>query len=586
MDKHAIQHRVGTNFSYIYDKDTVHIRLQTKKDDVEKVQLIYGDPYDFTGQEWNYHLLEMTKSGSTELFDYWFISVQPPHHRIRYGFQLTSGIDTLIFTEKGFYPTIPNDDVAYYFCIPYIHEVDKFSAPNWVKDTVWYQIFPERFANGDETINPKDTLAWGSVEPTPSNFFGGDLQGVIDHIDYLDDLGINGIYFTPIFKAYSNHKYDTIDYMELDPQFGTKETLKELIAKCHRIGMKVMFDAVFNHSGLLFPKWQDVLNNGENSIYKDWFHIHEFPIETEPLPNYETFAFVPSMPKLNTNNPDVKEYLLEIGRYWVKEFGIDGWRLDVANEVDHAFWREFRTEIKAINPDVYILGEIWHDSMSWLQGDQFDAVMNYPFTNAVLEYFAKQNITAKQFEEKIVHVMHMYPTHVNEVAFNLLDSHDTARILTLADENIDVVKLIYVFMLSHPGTPCIYYGDEIGMTGGQDPGCRKCMVWDTEQQNLELFTHIQKLISLRQTFKGFGNGATLTFIDTNSEMIMYAKETDTAIIYISLNNTDAVQQTTLPIDVKDKLILDLMTDEELAFDTDTLSISLQPKEFSILYLQK
>lgn len=586
MDKHAIYHRVGDNYSYVLDKDTVHIRLRTKKNDIEQVQLIFGDPYDFNGQQWIYKKEYMTKSGSTDLFDYWFIAMTPEHHRIRYGFELQSGQETLIYTEKGFFDHIPNDDVAYYFCIPYIHEIDKFTAPTWVKDTIWYQIFPERFANGDASINPEGTLPWGSTDPTPTNFFGGDLQGVIDHLDYLEELGINGIYFTPIFKAHSNHKYDTIDYMELDPQFGSKETLTELIRQAHQKGISIMFDAVFNHSGFLFPKWQDVIEKGEHSPYKDWFFIHNFPIQTEPRPNYETFAFTPFMPKLNTHHPDVKEYLLEVGRYWVREFHIDGWRLDVANEIDHSFWREFRTEIKAINPDVYILGEIWHDSMPWLQGDQFDAVMNYPFTNAVVEYFAKQSISTKQFEEKIMHVSHMYPTHINEVAFNLLDSHDTPRILTLTNNNIDTVKLIYVFLLSNHGTPCIYYGDEIGMDGGQDPGCRKCMVWEKDSQNIDLFTHIQKLITLRKTIPTFSNDSNLTFIDTHSEVIMYTKESEQDIIFFTLNNTNDKHIVSLPVEGKGKLITDLMNNQELAFDTASLNLSLQSKEFSILHMKK
>ena len=215
--------------------------------------------------------------------------------------------------------------------------------------------------------------------------------------------------------------------MEIDPQFGTKETFKALVEECHKHGIKVMLDAVFNHSGYFFEKFQDVLENGEKSAYKEWFHIHEFPIITEPLPNYDTFAFTPYMPKLNTAHPDVKEYLLEVGRYWVREFNIDGWRLDVANEVDHNFWREFRTEIKTLNPEVYILGEIWHDALPWLQGDQFDAVMSYPVTNALLSYFANDSIKASEFMKQITESLHSYSMNVNEAAFHLLDSHDTPK---------------------------------------------------------------------------------------------------------------------------------------------------------------
>ncbi|EGL82787.1 alpha amylase catalytic region [Caldalkalibacillus thermarum TA2.A1] len=233
------------------------------------------------------------------------------------------------------------------------------------------------------------------------NFFGGDLQGVIDHIDHLTELGVNAIYFTPIFEAYSNHKYDTIDYLQVDKHFGNNELLKTLVDVCHQNGIRVMLDAVFNHAGYYFPPFQDVLKHQEKSKYKDWFHLREFPIQTEPRPNYDTFAFTPFMPKFNTENPEVKEYLLNVAKYWIEEVGIDGWRLDVANEVDHAFWREFLKVVKQAKPDAYILGEIWHNALPWLQGDQFDAVMNYPVTNAALDFFCKGETDAEQFMSRI-----------------------------------------------------------------------------------------------------------------------------------------------------------------------------------------
>lgn len=166
------------------------------------------------------------KSGSTELFDYWFVSIEPKFKRLRYGFELKNKVESIVYTERGFFSEAPTDDIGHYFCFPFVHEKDVFTAPSWVKDTVWYQIFPERFANGDPTCDPANTLAWNSTAPTAANFFGGDFAGIIDHLDYLVDLGISGIYFTPIFTAHSNHKYDTIDYMEIDPQFGTKETFQ------------------------------------------------------------------------------------------------------------------------------------------------------------------------------------------------------------------------------------------------------------------------------------------------------------------------------------------------------------------------
>ncbi|MBR7795891.1 alpha-glycosidase [Agaribacter marinus] len=524
MHKEAIYHRPKNNFAYAYDCDTLHIFLQTKKSDIQSIDLIHGDPYDWIDGQWQTTIKPMEKSGSTHFHDFWFTQVKPTFRRMRYAFICSDDEESYIYSEGGFF-THPPKDIAHYFCFPYLNKTDVFNPPDWVKKTIWYQIFPERFANDNEKLNPKGSLPWNSTCPSPTNFFGGDFQGIINHLDYLEALGINGIYLTPIFKAHSNHKYDTIDYMEIDPQFGDKKLFRELVKKCHQRGIKIMLDAVFNHSGFYFPPFQDVLEKQEQSSYTDWFHIKDFPIRTEPVPNYDTFAFVSTMPKLNTENAAVRNYLLQVARYWIKEFDIDGWRLDVANEIDHSFWRDFRRTVKEAKPDAYILGEIWHDSMPWLHGDQFDAVMNYPFTNSVIDFFGKNEIKASDFTASISTLLHMYPRNINEVAFNLLDSHDTPRVLTLANGNVEKVKLMYLFQLSFAGTPCIYYGDEIGMQGGEDPGCRSCMEWNTNRQNLELFQFIQTLITLRKTDPLFGNYGNFRFIydDNEANLICYEK---------------------------------------------------------------
>lgn len=568
MIKEAIYHRPKNNFAYAYSKDKLHIRLRCKKNDIESATLVHGDPYVWDKEEgWQYDRTNMIRQASDDLFDYWLVEIAPPYRRLRYGFELINGNEKLIYGEKGFRKTAPTDDMAFYFCFPYLNQIDVFQAPSWVKDTVWYQIFPERFGNGDPTLNPKGTVAWGATAPTPTNFFGGDFQGVINHLDYLVELGINGIYFTPIFKAYSNHKYDTIDYMEIDPQFGDKETFRRLVSECHKRGIRVMLDAVFNHSGYYFPPFQDVLEHKQKSAYTEWFHLREFPVTPEPVPSYDTFGFVGSMPKLNTENPEVKAYLLKVARYWVEEFDIDGWRLDVANEVDHQFWRDFRKEVKAVKPDAYILGEIWHDSMPWLGGDQFDAVMNYPFTNSAIDFFAKNKIKAEDFANSITTVLQMYPANVNEVQFNLLGSHDTPRILTLADGEMDRVKLLYLFQLSFIGTPCIYYGDEIGMEGSQDPGCRACMVWEKTKQNRELFTYVKNLIEMRKSIPAFGNDGTFTIVayDNKSNTLVYQKQSHHRRILFVINNSTEEQNVIRP-DMPENYCNELL----LGTDNDTV----------------
>ena len=575
MLKQAIYHRPKNNFAYSYNTKTVHIRIRCMKGDLSQVVLLYGDSYTIEDGKWVYEEKEMTLTGSDSLFDYWFAEIQPPFRRLLYGFKCISKETTAYYTERGFFEEAPDKSVNY-FSFPYINPADIFSPPGWVKETVWYQIFPERFSNGDSALNPPETEPWGG-SPKLDNYFGGDFQGVIDHLDYLQNLGINGIYFTPIFKANTNHKYDTIDYLEIDPQFGDASLLKKLVSECHKRGIKVMLDAVFNHSGYYFAPFQDVLKNGEASVYKDWFHIRKFPLQEGDTLNYETFGFEKNMPKLNTEHPEVKEYLLKVAAYWVEEFDIDGWRLDVADEIDHAFWRDFRNTVKAIKPDIYILGEIWHDAMPWLQGDQFDAVMNYRFVHSVVDFFAAKRITAEQFKQEITHVSQSYPVPVNESAFNLLGSHDTPRLLTVADNKKERVKLSFLFTLSFLGSPCIYYGDEIGLTGGEDPDCRKCMVWDEDKQDRDLRTFIQKLISLRKSIPVFGNGGSFSFTNVHPEIISYIKSNEQDKLLFLLNASENPLQVEIPEEfVQTK---DLWT----GLDYTESAVTIHPQSFIILH---
>ena len=508
MNTAAIYHRPESEFAYLYDSETLHLRIRTAKGDVARVHLVSGDPY--LVDQWCHETPQpMEKILSTDLFDYWVIAVTAESKRLAYGFTL-EGEDGLMafYGDHGIYPlnektlAMPNN----YFRMPYFQEADRFKVPAWVKETVWYQIFPERFANGDSSNDPEGTLPWGSQDPDRQDFFGGDLKGVLDNLDYLEDLGINGLYFCPIFEAGSNHKYDTIDYLKVDPAFGDGALFKELVEACHARGIKVMLDAVFNHIGDTSPQWQDVIENGADSPYADWFYVREFPVtytEGKDFENaedltYDVFAFTPHMPKLNTANPEVQAHLLEIAKFWIEEYDIDAWRLDVANEVDHAFWKKFRQVCDETKEDFYILGEIWHSSQNWLQGDEFHAVMNYAYTDAILGYFVKENLSLPKMVSEINQQLMLYRDQTNQMQFNVLDSHDTARLLTETNEDKDLMKQVMAFTYIQPGVPCLYYGDEIGMTGANDPDCRKCMVWEEENQDLELLAFTKSLIALRR----------------------------------------------------------------------------------------
>lgn len=578
----SIYHRTTDNYCYLLNEKTLQLRIRTKKGNVDTIEVVYGDQYKIKDHKWAISYHAMNKMASDSLHDYWEVTINTEDKRIRYGFILKGEEQQVTYTEKGFHAFIP-EDPGFYFCYPYIHHNEIFDPPEWVQHTVWYQVFPDRFRNGNPSLNSHDTLSWNQEDPSFTNYFGGDIQGIIDALPYLENLGITGIYLTPIFFANSNHKYNTINYLEVDPHFGDIETLKSLVTECHRIGIRVMLDAVFNHCGYDFPPFQDVLKNGENSIYKDWFHIHQFPIKDDNSYHYETFGYYEDMPKLNTSNAEVKEYLLEVATHWIKECDIDGWRLDVANEIDHIFWREFRTTVKTLKPDLFILGEVWHDSMPWLRGDQFDSVMNYPVLSKTLQFFAYNMISTKSFVEDMTSIYYLYPKSVNQILFTIIGSHDTPRVLNEAHFRKEKVRLLFTFLLTFPGTPCIYYGDEIGLDGGSDPGCRKCMKWDSREQDLELKDFVKKLISIRKATTSIINSGDFCFLPFTQNCIAYSIHKEKEIIVTIINNSPHTEEYALPFSLKGKKLSLLLTDQQYAAESDDLTVTLSAYESSILH---
>lgn len=581
IQSEAIYHRMGQNWSYAYDESTLHIRIRTKRDNVSQIKLFYGDKY---GWDKTHSVVPMELLSSDRIFDYWQAAVHPTYRRLAYYFVLQNKDEVLYYSEEGFSSLPPAVKYVGLFDFPFLNREDVHTPPAWVKDAIFYQIFPERFANGDSTNDPKDVLTWGEA-PSPRNFFGGDLQGVIDHLDYLSELGINAIYFNPLFKGTTNHKYDTQDYFLVDPHFGTNALLITLVDACHAKGIRVILDGVFNHCGHTFPPFVDLLENGQSSRYADWFHVREWPPQViDNIPTYDTFAFEPIMPKFNTENPEVKEYLLNVGRYWIEEIGIDGWRLDVANEVSHTFWRHFRDTIKSINPDAYLVGEIMHDPLPWLLGDQFDAVMNYPLTNLQISFFAKGQITAAEFSLSIATMLANVPQQITEAAFNLLDSHDTVRFLTLCEGDIRRLKLAVLFQMTIQGAPCVYYGDEIGMDGGYDPDNRKCMEWDSSKQDRELFDFYRWTISLRKKHAAFkGSGFKIIELPEHPKVLAYERWDEHSRFLIVLNNEDAIANLIIPMSESDSIWSNLQTQEQA--DTSTSSLQLKLPEFGYMIYQ-
>ena len=575
MEKAAILHRPDSEYAYLYEENNFHIRLRTKKGDVQAVNVIKGDPYLITEDKWYLDSEPMKLLTTTEQFDYWLIETNAAFKRLQYAFQLIGKDgEEVFYGDRGLFDFSEKviAKAENYFRMPYFQEIDRFKAPKWVKETIWYQIFPERFANGDSSNDPEGTLSWKSKEhPGREDFFGGDLQGVIDHLDYLVDLGINGIYFCPIFKAHSNHKYDTIDYYEIDPDFGDKELFRRLVDEAHKRGIKIMLDAVFNHMGYESPQWQDVVKNQEKSPYASWFHIHSYPVafgtngneEGAKTVSYDTFAFTPRMPKLNTANPEVQDYLLDIATYWIKEFNIDAWRLDVANEVDHHFWKKFYQETVAIKEDFYILGEIWHSSQSWLTGDEFHAVMNYAYTETIENFFVEQSISATKMISGLNEQLMLYRQQTNEVMFNMLDSHDTARLLTIAEEDKAVAQMTLAFTFLQHGSPCIYYGTEVGMTGENDPDCRKPMIWEKELQDQEFLAFTKELIQLRKQYQEVLSSGTLEFIqaDDEKEFIGFKRENDKQVLTAYFNRGNQLQS--YPKKAEQILVMSRLSEDQI-----------------------
>ncbi|WP_040950192.1 alpha-glycosidase [Gorillibacterium massiliense] len=577
MHLEAFYHGQRNNWSYAYDKRTIHLRFRTKRNDVEHVYVAAGDKYDW-GR--TYREKEMLKTASDALFDYWEVAFRPKYKRLTYGFKITAGNETEWMTENGITSYQPQPPGGY-FEFPYIHAIDVFTPPEWAKNAVFYQIFPERFCNGDPSNDPENVEPWGSA-PTYTNYMGGDLKGVQDHLDYLQDLGVNAIYFTPLFESPAYHKYDTLDYKKIDPAFGTNEQLKELVDECHRRGIRVVLDAVFNHSSENFFAFKDVREKGEQSKYADWYHIHEFPVQVKDgIPTYDTFGFFGAMPKLNTANPEVKKYLLDVARYWIGDIKLDGWRLDVANEIDHHFWRDFRSVVKEANPDAYIIGEVWNDSIAWLLGDQFDSVMNYPFSSKVLEFFANGNLDGFSFANSMGYLLMRYPQQANEVVFNLLCSHDTDRALTRCGEDKRKLKLAVVFLMTYMGTPCIYYGDEIGLKGGNDPECRRCMEWDPKKQDHELYDFYKLMINLRKNNQVLRSGQ-FHFLkaDLGDKRIIYERIDDSMHFMIWMNNHSEPTTLTHPFETDDWI--DALSGEAVHIRDGKMSISLDPFGFRII----
>lgn len=368
------------------------------------------------------------------------------------------------------------------------------NQPAWVNDAVFYQIFPDRFFAVGNTLNSPHLARWGSA-PTRDNFFGGNLAGIRAKLDHIQNLGANAIYLNPIFRAETNHRYDTTDYFTLDPLLGEKQDLIDLVSEGHRRSMRVLLDGVFNHSGDHFPPFVDVLQNGAASRYSQWFTTMDYPLQPETA-NYLSCGGCAYLPKLNHHNPEVRDFLYSAAKFWLEEAGIDGWRLDVPYKIHPEFWQGFRQVVKAVNPRAYLVGEIWREAHPWIKGDTFDGVTNYRLRELILDYVKNQTLDAEDMGYELVTLLR---SHAEAAGFmlNLLGSHDTPRILNMLDEDIDYLRIALALQMAVPGAPMVYYGDEVGLPGGPDPDCRRSMPWEVKEWNQQVYEMTSQLISIR-----------------------------------------------------------------------------------------
>ncbi len=441
-------------------------------------------------------------------------------------------------------------------------------TPDWVKDAVFYQIFPDRFARSPRLAaqKPSNLVAWDA--PASAGYNGGDLLGVMEHLDHIQDLGATALYFCPVFQSASYHRYHTHDYYQVDPLLGGNDAFRRLLDEAHRRGLRVVLDGVFNHASRGFFYFNDILENGPASPYLDWFKITDFPVNaydhSRPA-SYWAWWGLHALPKLNTDNPQVREYLMQVAEHWLR-VGIDGWRLDVPQEITTpGFWEEFRARVKAVNREAYIVGEIWDAAVPFLQGDRFDGVMNYQFTEATLAYVAGPRVDARlvkgkgykpqnpldaqQYAARMEWLLNLYPWEIQLAQMNLLDSHDTPRAISLAGGDEASVRLGTLLLMTFPGAACVYQGDEIGQEGGvPDYMARAPFPWDRpELWQRDVLAYHKELIAIRKAHKPLRRG-TYHILYADQDVYVFGRRFSGEVLLVAVNAAEATRIVEAPVE--------------------------------------
>ena len=502
MNPATIYHRPLSEYAFALDDTHYVFRLRTGRGAAVSCKFYYADRATMT-PELEFFCVPMEKFREDKYFDWYEIRLETSFERIAYYFELFDGVHSLCYYgdcyEMAGVPTR-----ADYFQLPFNHRADRLTIPEWTKDAIVYNIFPDSFADGKRTISGNSVVG-----------LGGTIRGITENLDYIASMGFNCIYMNPIFKAESYHRYDTLDYYEIDPQMGTKDDLKAMVEQAHSLGIRVILDGVFNHISSSHFMFQDVLKHGRDSEYCDCFYqLPEHPEIPNPgeHPKYTCFSYVANMPKTNTANPYLRQYFCDVGSYWIREFDIDGWRLDVANELDDGFLRAFRTAVKRVKPDTLIVGEVWENAAHYLNGDMLDSAMNYDFRRYCRRFFAECTVDAEIFDANVSALLLRYRENALYAQLNLLDSHDVSRYLTLCGENMDKMELSVLLQMTFPGMPCVFYGNEKGLSGTTESEYRQAMAWEKTHPLEDTY---RSLIALRKDHPAlrYGNFRTNTASD-------------------------------------------------------------------------
>ncbi len=553
IQREAILHIPLSQYAFAEGVGQLTIRLRAALGNLSSCTLFYGDRAN-AGPSASTEPLQMAILASDDLHDYWEVRLCADFDRVYYYFKLHSGSESLYYYADLFSKELPfsmvngrvSPAISEYYQYPVTLRTELARVPNWLKNAVMYQIFPDSFATGRETLNTQSKAIPLSDGHVSRSRLGGTLEGIRQSLDYIQSLGATCLYLNPVFIAKAYHKYDTLDYFHIDPCMGTEEDFDALVTEVHHRGMRILLDGVFNHCSSDFFAFQDVVKNGPTSPYTDWFYHVEFPVRipksSEESPNYACFAYVGEMPKLNTANEEVQAYFAKVGRYWVEQRHVDGWRLDVANEVSRDFWRLYRKEVRAANPEAVLIGEVWENAETWLRGDMLDSAMNYDFLRHCRDFFATESINAKTFHNRVTNMLLRYPNQLVQGQMNLLDSHDVPRFLTLCTGDKRRHRLAVLFQMLCPGAPSIYYGDEQAMTGDTEVQYRAPMPWASREHEHEAF--FRQALALRRLSVCLKGDYRWLSTPKNSRLYAFSRNENSTCLQAYLNaGPDAVEMT-------------------------------------------